>query len=182
MTKEIKKLSLVFFTFIENDEKFILMGKAAPGKRWAGKRNGYGGKCEESESTLDCAIREIEEETREIDGGKGTGIKIEREQFKLVGKIIDEDKEVDVFVILSKDKFEPPRNNSEFVDIQWFNIKKSELFIHEMFPDNDIVIENLKYKIDELKDIGQVKEFFVVDETKNQNPDLRSLKRKIYSK
>ncbi len=169
--KQIKKLSLVFFIYLEGEKKFVLMGKYAPGKRSEGIRNGFGGKCEENESTLDCAVRETKEEL---------DIEIKPEGLRLVGKIIDENMQVDVFVKISESKFEPPADNKEFVDTKWFDLDSPQLFVPEMFPDNDIVIESLTEKINELKSAGEMKELFIVDETKNKNPDLKLQKSKIH--
>lgn len=56
-----KELTVVFPVFVESDKYWILMGKQAPGKRLAGILNGYGGKREEGETPLDCAVREVKE-------------------------------------------------------------------------------------------------------------------------
>ena len=166
-----KKLSLVFFIYFENNKKFILLGRQAPNKRLAGIRNGSGGKCEGNESTEDCAVRETKEEF---------GIQIKKEELVLVGKIVDETMVVDVFIVLTKEKFNPPADNNEFVDVRWFALEQPELFVPEMLPNNDVIIPELKAKIDELKANGKVLTTFVVDETKVDSPELKSLKSKIY--
>ena len=171
MSKELKKLSVVFFIhFIEN-KCFILMGKQAPGKRLAGIRNGYGGKCEVGESTSDCAAREVSEES---------GMEIASSDLVKVGKIIDANMQVDFFVVISSTKFQPPADNSEFVDVRWFDLEMPELFVQEMFPNSDILIQQLTIKVNQLKMGGKITEEFTIDDTKNENVELIALKDKIH--
>lgn len=171
MTNILKKLSVVFFINFEEGRKSVLMGRQAPGKRLAGIRNGFGGKCDEGETTLDCAIRETKEEV---------GLEIEKENLIYVGCIVDETMQVDFFVILSETKFTPPNDNDEFVDIRWFDLQRPEVFINEMLPHNDTLIAELNKKLDELKATGKISTGFVLDETGIDSPELKLQKSKIY--
>lgn len=170
---EKKKLSLVFFTHNDGQKTYILMGKQGPEKKMPGIRNGFGGKCEEGETTRECAIREVAEEVN---------IELKPEDLMETGKIIDEKMIVDVFVKMCETKFEPPKDSSEFVDVQWFDIEMPELFVPEMLPNNDVVIEKLSQKITELCTHGKITELFVVDETDVENQELKLLKSQIHRK
>lgn len=88
--------------------------------------------------------------------------------------------DVDVFVIIAKNMFVPPADNNEFVDIKWFDLEKPELFVPEMLPKNDVVIESLIKVLDELKTSGEISAEFLVDETKTNDPELKFLKGKIH--
>src|SRR3989338_9309115 len=156
MSNEVKKMSLVFFLHFDGEKKFILMGKSAPGKRLQGIRNGFGGKCEEKEDTLDCAIRETKEET---------GLEISKEELQRAGSIVDGNTEVDVFFKISQDKFEPPQDNTEFVDIRWFDLDDPKTFVFEMLPGNEVIVKSMSKVAEELRSNQEIKEEFRVDET-----------------
>lgn len=69
------RFSTAGFIFNKRLDKVLLVHKLAP--HWqAGKLNGIGGKVEIGESSLDCIVREIKEET---------GIETEKQNWKFVG-------------------------------------------------------------------------------------------------
>ena len=166
-------MSLVFFLHFDGEKKFILMGRFAPGKRLQGIRNGFGGKFDEKkdEDILDCAIRETREET---------SLEISKKELKRAGKIIDGNIEVEVFFKVSKDKFEPPQDNAEFVDIRWFDLDNSDTFVSEMLPGNEAVVKSIAKVAEELRVTQEIKEEFEVDETNYNNPELRLWKSKMF--
>jgi 8-oxo-dGTP pyrophosphatase MutT (NUDIX family) len=139
-----KKLSVVFVIYKNVDgENFILLGKQAPGKKLEGFRNGYGGKCEEGETTLECSKREMKEELGE-EFVFGMEAKISSE-LKYFGKLFMDDKQVDFFVAVAPEKFLPPADNSEFVDTKWFSLSKPEEFLGEMLSGDDKIISALNH-------------------------------------
>lgn len=148
------------------------MGKQAPGKKLPGLRNGYGGKCEEGEEYIDCAVRELEEESR---------VKVPLEKLINVGKIIDVGREVEFYVVNSEEKFDPPRDNSEFVDVRWFDISKREEYIFEMFPGNEGMIIMLEEKLKELNVTKKIEKTFVFDQSKIDLQEKEELYKKMYS-
>ncbi len=167
---EKKKLSLVFFVYLDKDKTYILMGKQAPSKRLAGIRIGFGGKCEGNESMQECAIREVLEEA---------GIVLTSEDLQEVGKIVDKKMEVGVFIKVSDTKFVPPSDSDEFVDIKWFELNKPELFVHDMLPNNNILIDQLTKKVSEMRQLGKITNTFIIDETNLSNKELELQKAKI---
>lgn len=142
-----KNLSVVFLVYKDlhsggNAENFILLGKQAPGKKMPGIRNGFGGKCEflvnenREETTLECAKRELKEES---------GINTELTNFIKIGNLVNGDKCVDFFVVNTENKL-MLSDNSEFVDITWFDLGKPELFLSDMLSgDHMIMQEVFKY-------------------------------------
>ncbi len=169
---DLKELSLVFFSYFEGDKKYILMGKYTKGKRLEGILNGYGGKCEKLESALDCAVREVEEEMEQ---------KFEKGKFIKVGKIFDENILVDVFVVILDKKIEPPKNNSEFIDVKWFDIENRNEFLKEMLAKNGELISKLSFSLGELKKYGKILSEFQVNETNSKDVELKKQKAKIFS-
>ncbi len=96
-----KSLSVVFLILKEvekggNQKNFVLLGKQAASKKMPGIRNGFGGKCEflsdknREETTLECAKRELEEES---------GFCADIKDFVKIGNLINGDKYVDFFVV-----------------------------------------------------------------------------------
>ena len=135
-----KELSVVFPIYEFENKTYILMGKQAPGKKLAGFRNGYGGKCEPGESTLFCAKRELEEELKL---GEKYRMHISCEDFEKVGTVLQDDKQIDFFIVRLSDMILPPTDNSEFVNTAWFDIEEKEKFVPEMLSGDDEVIASL---------------------------------------
>jgi 8-oxo-dGTP pyrophosphatase MutT (NUDIX family) len=136
-----KELSLVFpiYEDKQTNKFWILLGKQAPGKKLAGFRNGFGGKCEQKpdgtmETTLECARRELKEEL---------DLEIEEVKIEKCGYFTNGDRLIDCFVIRFKEKIEPPADNSEFQDTKWFDLGEPEKFVGEMLSQADKEMEGL---------------------------------------
>lgn len=130
-----KKLSVVFPLYQENENNFVLLWRNAPGTKIPWIRNWFGGKCEEWESVINCAIRETNEET---DGY----ITIKQDTLTKLWDVIMEDKIITFFTLYLDNKIDIP-DNSQMIDIQWFNIKDTERFLGEMLSGDDKVISEL---------------------------------------
>lgn len=135
-----KNLTVVFPIFNKDGDFFILMGRQAEGKKLAGFRNGYGGKCEEGESMLDCAARELEEELKLEEIYK---IELNNQDFKNIGSVFMDDKQIDFFVVELSQMIAPPADNSEFVDTHWYDLTLPELFVPDMLSGDEMIIEEL---------------------------------------
>jgi mutator protein MutT len=136
-----KELTVVFPLCRENKTNWILMGKQAEGKKLAGFRNGYGGKCEPGESPIDCAVREVKEEV---------GLDLEKEKLKYVGYITEGDKKVYFYIYLFETKISIPDNN-EFVDNRWFDASKIDEYINKMLPGNRRLMESVNIALGDLE-------------------------------
>jgi 8-oxo-dGTP pyrophosphatase MutT (NUDIX family) len=95
------------------------MGQQGPNKKMPGTRIGFGGKCDPKpdgtfESTLECAVREMKEEA---------GLEFPVEKYKKCGNFKVSDKSIDCFVVEVDEKFKPPSDNKEFVDVKWISGK-----------------------------------------------------------
>lgn len=124
-----KELTVVFPIHTTPDGVVkILMGKKAPGTKLAGFRNGYGGKCEESENPLDCAVREVKEET---------DLDLEKEKLIYVGKIIEGEKHVYFYIYFFDTEIQLPDSDKDFIDNRWFVLEDLDSYIHEMIPGNE---------------------------------------------
>jgi 8-oxo-dGTP pyrophosphatase MutT (NUDIX family) len=180
-----KDFSLVFFVRINKGKKEIMMGKKnSPNKpKLHGKRNGFGGGCEGNENTVECAIREVEEETRISKDSRG--IELDKKDLISVGKIIDKNdgRNVEIFfVIWDEERFlKIPNDNGDFNDVRFFDIEKVEEFLPDMMRQNDELVGRLNSKLEELKNEGGIySEVFIVDETNNENQELRAQISEIY--
>jgi 8-oxo-dGTP pyrophosphatase MutT (NUDIX family) len=135
-----KNLSVVFLLFKEIDKTFVLLGKQAFGKKMSGIRNGFGGKCEyvvnenREETTLECAKRELKEEA---------GIDAASKDFFKIGNMVNGDKSVDFFVVATENRAKLA-DNSEFVDMLWFDLEKPEMFLSDMLSGDYVIIEELQ--------------------------------------
>lgn len=134
-----KELSVVFLIYKEKyepgkDNFYILLGKQAPGKSMPGIRNGFGGKCEEGERTLDCAVRELREES---------GCEFDRNNFIKIGNVLNDDKSIDFYTVFTDAKLEL-KDNSEMVDIKWFDLSCPQVFLADMLSGDHAVISELQ--------------------------------------
>jgi NADH pyrophosphatase NudC (nudix superfamily) len=137
-----KELSVVFVVHKNEEGNFsIMMGKQAPGKKLTGVRNGYGGKCEDGETTLGCAVRELKEE---LNLENNFGIVVSQNDLQKVGKVLMDEKVIDFFVLELPNKIAPPSDNSEFVDTKWFDLENPVDFVGEMLSGDEEVIGGLK--------------------------------------
>lgn len=130
-----KELTVVFPIHITPDGVVkILMGRKAPGTKLAGFRNGYGGKCEEGESPLDCAVREVKEET---------DLDLEKEKLVYIGKIIEGDKHVYFYIYFFDSEIYLPDSEKDFVDNRWFVLYEKSSYIPEMLSSDHILMDHL---------------------------------------
>lgn len=130
-----KELTVVFPIHTTPDGVIkILMGKKAPGTKLAGFRNGYGGKCEEGEDMLDCAVREVKEETN---------LDLDKENLIYVGKIIEGEKHVYFYIYFFNTEIQLPDNDKDFIDNRWFVLGEKESYISEMFSSDHIFMDYL---------------------------------------
>lgn len=169
-----KELSVVFPVYKEGDKYFLLMGKQAEGKKLAGFRNGYGGKCEEGENTLVCARRELEEELGLL---KNHGIVLIEEDFHKIGSVFMDDKQIDFYVIYMPEKIPLPEDSTEFVDTKWFDLEHGDGFVSEMLSGDGIIIQKLnKY----LRAMEEGKEWKGFEINKTGNKELEKQVKNIY--
>jgi len=124
----------------------VLMGKQAPGKRMPGVRNGPGGKCEPGEEPIDCAVREVREEI---------GVELNKEDLKYIGTLIDGEDHVYFYTSVLKEKI-VIHDNAETVDCRWFNIERTDEYVHEMLPGDEKIIREV---ITSIKNPEQFNEF-----------------------
>ena len=109
------------------------MGRQAPGKKMPGIRNGPGGKCEEGESPLDCAIREAREEF---------GLELTKGELKYVGLLVEGEKEVYFYTAQLPLKV-AVADNDEMIDIKWFDVEDIDAYISEMLPGNEPIMRSV---------------------------------------
>lgn len=134
-----KNLSVVFPVFKSDEKTYVLLGKQAPGKKMPGIRNGFGGKCnyledeQREETTVECAIRELSEES---------GISVNQHDLIKIGNIINGDKSVDFYALHMKEMIKIDDNN-EMVEIAWFDLNNLDTFVGEMLSGDRAVIEEL---------------------------------------
>lgn len=161
-----KNLSLVFIIHRDENtsEYSVLMGRQAKGKKLAGFRNGYGGKCEEGETTLGCAKRELEEELKMI---------FPAESFKKCGDFKVADKNIDCFVVEVQEKFKEPEDNTEFENTKWIELKDISKYFFEMLEGDSKVME----AVAEYINTGKTFSF-----EKNENELLRKQTEGIFRK
>jgi 8-oxo-dGTP pyrophosphatase MutT (NUDIX family) len=133
-----KSLSVVFPIFKEEGKNFVLLGKQAEGKKMPGIRNGFGGKCEEGESTVDCAMREMKEEG----GDEFLEFHLKREDFIKCGFVIMDEKLIDFFILNLNKKIDV-KDNTEMIDVRWFDLAE-DAFISEMLHGDELVIDGLR--------------------------------------
>lgn len=161
MNRELKYLSLVFFVYYDKDSNkdFVLMSTIHdPLKLTKGMVNGYGGKCKDGESTGDCAVREVKEEL-------GKEAEINADSLIQVGKILNNEKVVDVFIVKASEMFDATHmhtKDSEMINPTWYEF--GEVDELQLLPRNLEVMQGVnKFIIDERE--GREGEQFVVDKT-----------------
>ena len=168
-----KELTVVWPVCVEkiNDKtKFwIMMGKQAPGKRLAGIRNGYGGKCEDGELSIDCAVREVKEEIN---------LSLDKDKLICIGLLIEGEpseiqKYVYFYIYFLTEKIKIADNN-EFVDNKWLEVKKFPEYVHEMFAGNFELMTEVDKVLDNLNNFTP----FELD--LSDNLQLREQAKKIY--
>lgn len=159
-----KELTVVFPVYKDKKGFWVLMGKQAPGKRLVGIRNGYGGKCEDGEEVLDCAVREVKEE---ID------LDLEKEKLIYLGVEIENEKRIYFYAYMFEEKISLLDNN-EFVDNKWFQVDSFDTYIHEMFPGNLPLMQAVSKNLNEFPNHAP----FEVDFSGNE--ELTKISKKIY--
>lgn len=141
-----KRQTVLFPLHKEDSEVFILLGRNAEGKKMPWIRNGFGGKCEEKdgiiEDVLDCVIRETKEET-----AGSIDLDRKREFIKVLWDVIMNDVIITFFTIYLDGKINI-FDNSEMVNIRWFNIKNTNEFLFEMLSGDEDVIKNIQKFVD----------------------------------
>ncbi|AKH32969.1 hypothetical protein XF24_00642 [candidate division SR1 bacterium Aalborg_AAW-1] len=135
-----KELSVVFPLYENEGETFVLLGKNGPATKMPGLRNGFGGKCEIGESVLDCAIRETQEET-------AGAIVLSPESLFEIGNVYMSDNIITFFTTYLTEKISI-QDTHAMIDIQWFSMKNTSIFLHEMLSGDDQVIQQLSNFID----------------------------------
>jgi ADP-ribose pyrophosphatase YjhB (NUDIX family) len=154
-----KELTVVFPIHItESGVVKILMGRKAPGTKMAGVRNGYGGKCKEGESPLDCAVREVKEET---------DLDLEKDKLIYVGKIIEGDKHVYFYIYFFETEIYLPDSEKDFINNSWFVLSLFDGYIKEMIPGNEEMMTLLPNIVDKIIN-NQKYDPFAVDLSNNQ--------------
>lgn len=164
-----KELTTVFPIHVTDDGMVkILMGKKAPGTKLAGIRNGYGGKCEVGESPLDCAVREVKEETN---------LDLEKEKLIYIGKVIEGDKHVYFYIYFFDSEIKLPDSEKDFVDNRWFVLSNLGSYVDEMIPGN---IENMTETVEIIDNILGQRKFtpFIID--LSDNPETMKITKQIY--
>lgn len=142
MSIEEKKLTVLFPLYKEDSEVFVLLGKNAEGTKMPGIRNGFGGKCEIknwiTENILECVIRETKEET-----DNSIDLRNKENSIKKIWNVIMWEMIITFFAVYLEDKI-IIRDNSEMVDIRWFNIKNTNDFLFEMLSGDEKIIKELE--------------------------------------
>lgn len=160
-----KKLTVVFPYFITQDGGIkILLGRNFR----LNKLNGFGGKAEEGESFLDCAVREFNEEI--ILPEKISG---DEDGFNYIGKVKDGDKEIHFYTLkLFEDKV-PSHDLDELYDLAWYDLSDPESFVPEMLSGDGLIISELQKIIPALESFEHVGPF-EIDKTGNQELDKQT--------
>lgn len=137
-------------------------------KKTFGMVNGYGGRCEIKrdgtfEDTKECAVREVYEEL----GGKI----IKTDDLKKVGHIINGEKIVDIFVVLSDQMFDVSeiKSNNEMSLHLWY--READLRDINLVPKTEKVIEYILKMLEGEK--GYLNEF-IIDKT--NDAEIQKLK------
>lgn len=162
-----KKMTVVFPIYKEEDKTYVLLGKQTAQKKMPGVRIGPGGKFEEEKDQTieDCAVREVLEEL---------GIKISKESLQPIGCVTKDEWQIDCYVT-EEAPYVVYENNEELENIQWFDLDHPELFINEMLPGDEAVIQELCAYV---KNPTQFK-LFRIDKTGNM--DLEKFLKNIYN-
>jgi 8-oxo-dGTP diphosphatase len=103
----------VGFIFTPDYSQVLLVRKNRP--QWqAGKLNGIGGKIEEGESSLECVVREIEEET---------ALKINSPDWTLVGNMEGDDWGVDYYTAVYDGTLSDAKTTTD-EEVEWHEVHK----------------------------------------------------------
>ncbi len=106
-----KKYTLAFI-FNSTQDKVLLMHKSRPAVH-EGMFNGLGGKIEEGESSLDCVVREIKEESDLV---------TEKDKWIYVGEKFSDEWRVETFCYVYKGDISDAKT-VEDQPIEWFDVK-----------------------------------------------------------
>jgi 8-oxo-dGTP diphosphatase len=114
------------YIFTADLKKVLLVHKLAP--EWQlGKLNAVGGKIEEGEESIDCIVREVEEETT---------LKTNKKAWRYLGEMHGEPWRMEIFTyVYQKSLYDAKKAGKE--EIQWFDINN--------LPEN--IIPNLRWQI-----------------------------------
>jgi 8-oxo-dGTP diphosphatase len=125
-----KLLTAVFPLSIQNNIVYILLGQQPEGRPLAGFLNGYGGKVEIDESTIDAAYRELDEEAG-----------INQCTLQSIGIITHSDKEIHCFVTIIP-KLSIP-DSQEMIHNTWYPLN-DDSFVSKMLPGDDVIIKYIQ--------------------------------------
>ena len=114
------------FIYKREFSEVLLMHKNRP--NWqVGKLNGVGGRINPNEESIDCIVREVQEET---------GVKTEKEDWTYFGEIRSSDWRVDLYALVyigRGDDFSTTTDEK----VEWFRV--------DSLPDN--ILKNLRWMI-----------------------------------
>ncbi|MEN9852616.1 MAG: hypothetical protein RI996_559 [Candidatus Parcubacteria bacterium] len=146
-----KQFTVVFPVARVADKDYILLGQQALGKPLADYINGYGGKVEESDSSIeDAAKRELEEEL---------GMQIE--DLTAIGSIVHENKQV--FFFLSSVEYIEYDDTLETRNNSWYELNSQE-FIGRMLPGDIEIIEHIREHIEHFWNREEIQPFRIQKE------------------
>ncbi len=151
-----KILTLILPYYVREEDIFILLAKNIK----LGKLSGFGGKAEPNEKPIDCALRELREES---------GLKAKKSSLIEVGLIKYGQQEIYCFLIkfddsVRKKKLDHQKSEIEFV--KWFNLKDKAIFLKKMFSGDEILIDNIEQMIKKLESAKKLDKF-IIDKSEN---------------
>jgi 8-oxo-dGTP pyrophosphatase MutT (NUDIX family) len=146
-----KQFTVVFPVAKKDDKIYLLLGRQQPGKPLAEYYNGYGGKVEETDESIEAAAeRELQEE-----------LEIGLQNPVSIGSIVHGEKEV--FFYLALAEYKPYADTEETRDNTWHDIS-DEHIASKMLPGDIAILSHIRRYIGEYFEGSRVPEFTIVKE------------------
>lgn len=162
-----KQFTVIFPINKSPDGKYkILLGKQPEGKPLSGYLNGYGGKVETSDTTIDSAAkRELLEE-----------LSLDVKEIIKIGKVTVGTKEIIFYTTFTDLK--DYGDSKEMIDNIWYDLS-DESFIKDMLPGDTEVIKFLRENIDIIYNGENFSEFDINKDTQEIKNATKELDRSI---
>lgn len=146
-----KQFTVIFPVERVDGKDYILLGQQALGKPLADFINGYGGKIEESDDSVEAAAqRELEEE-----------LGIQTQDLTPIGSIVHESKQV--FFFLSRAEYREYADTPETRNNRWYELNSQE-FIEHMLPGDIEIIEHIREHIEHFWNGEEIQPFRIQKE------------------
>jgi ADP-ribose pyrophosphatase YjhB (NUDIX family) len=128
-----KEYTVVFPVYSEDGDQYVLLGEQPEGKPLAGYLNGYGGKVEPADASIEAAAkRELLEEL-----GEKTA------PLRYIGQIIHKQKVIHFYLAFMESMGGEFTQEGGMVRHQWHNLANTS-FVSKMLPGDDSIIARVK--------------------------------------